>query len=405
MVALFAAIVSVNARQSWRPATVDFATRVGSALHPHTPVAWQGDGLWFLSSFAGGPVLDTGIKGFRSPNLVREAHNWNRAPLPLVVPQSLQNTYGGLGTLCAAHHLFACTSGDGEIQIWRDEKLERTVREKSRARTPQEVMPEQPDILTFSPDGKYLVSSSDLEDGDGTHKSKIDFCIYGLVLFDVAGGRQLARQSAFEGAFADVAWSPDSREFAGLTLDGWVFVFDSASGKLRLKFRAHQLFGAQIAWSPDGKTLVTATNPRLMMTPRNWKFDLKSGPSFSLGGSNQIGDKFTLATKANGDATWNGRTERLLKRFDARTGQQIGSAFPLQTGAVDIAFSPDGKQLALGEHEFALVLNAQTLKTERRLNALTVSPTPPAPVCVAWSQDSATLATSTVRGLTLWRMR
>jgi WD40 repeat protein len=117
--------------------------------------------------------------------------------------------------------------------------------------------------------------------------------------------------------------------------------------------------------------------------------------------------KRVLTQKLNGDFTFNGRTERLLKRFDALTGKQIGSVLPLQTGAVDIAFSPDGRQIALGEHEFALILNSETLAPERRLNVL---PTPTAgliqaPVCVSWSPDSATLATSTSRGLMLWRMR
>ncbi len=288
------------------------------------------------------------------------------------------------------------------------------MKERGRVGPVPNVFEPPPDLLSFSPDGKYLASSSELKDKYSRVES--DFCRLGLVLFDVSSGRQIARQSAFEVAFSDVTWSPDSREVAGITLDGWVFVLDARSGKLRLRFRAHQLFAAQIAWSSDGKTLLTATNPRFSLAPKNIKFDLKSGGDVMIGhgqGSATIGlvpgkPQWVIATDAQGVTTWNGRTERLLKRFDARTGKQIGRAFSLETGAVDMAFSPDGKQLALGEHEFALLLNAQTLATERRLN---IPPSPtvpnpvPAPVCVAWSGDGATLATSTQRGLTLWRMR
>ena len=195
-------------------------------------------------------------------------------------------------------------------------------------------------------------------------------------------------------------------------MDGFVFVLDAATGKLRLKLRAHKLWGAQIAWSPDGKTLVTASNPRVGMSPTGIEFALKSGTGFMIrgDGNTTIGegkDKIVIAHDSNGDATANGKTERLLKRFDARTGMHIGSALPLQTGAVDMAFSPDGSQIALGEDEFALLLNAQTLATERRLNIpkSPTAPSVPAPVCLAWSQDGATLATSTSRGLTLWRVR
>ena len=265
-------------------------------------------------------------------------------------------------------------------------------------------------LLSLSPDGKHLAAESHLyRISDAQYRSGLR--PLGLVLYDVASGRQIARQNAVEGGVCDFAWSPNSRELAVITSDGRVFVLGAATGKVRLKFRAHQLFGAQIAWSPDGQTLVTATNPRGALSPTQLEYDIPFHGTLTLNHVKQTltSQDIRLVTDKNGDATWNGRTERLLKRFDARTGTQIGSALPLQTGAVDLQFSPDGTQIALGEHEFALILNAQTLQTQQRLDipkpAIPTSTSVPAPVCLAWSDDGATLATSTSRGLTLWRVR
>lgn len=348
---------------------------------------------------------------------VRRARNWNREPVSLMWA-SLERS---LATVCPTDDLTASNKDNQNAEIYllrRKTWWRRTLQERGHRNHYGVMKPGPVDLLSLSPGGKRLAASSHLW-GYGDHEEDLaGFCELGLVLFDTKSGRQIARQSAFEGAFADVAWSPDSSQIAGITEDGWAFVLDATTGKLRFKFRAHGLWGACIAWSPDGKTLVTASNPRLAWSPTHIEFALKSsGGTLMMSGTEgtitegRIHDKNRLVIAQNkiGDATWNGRTERLLKRFDARTGTQIGSAIPLQTGAVDIAFSPDGRQLALGEHEFALLLNAQTLATERRLDipkpTTPGSSSVPAPVCLAWSEDGSTLATSTSRGLTLWRVR
>lgn len=403
MAALFGAIVAVNSLVvSWRPIPVDFAPASVPGL-THFHIAWRGDRVWMLSN----------LNGVRPDPLWRIARNWNRQPLP-VMQAALPDS--GLATVCPSNDLIARAPNgmiDSKIVLLGSgNRVLRTFEEDIYRSKNHKTNSGPVNLLSLSPDGKHLAAESHLFNISDA-QSNAGLRYLGIVVYDVASGRQIARQSAVEGNFADFAWSPDSRELAAITVDGWVFVLDAARVKLRLKFRAHQLFGAQIAWSPDGKTLVTATNPRVALSPTHLEYDIPfygvisvSGPkASSSSGMGKI--KIVLTTNKNGDATWNGRTERLLKRFDARTGKQIGSALPLQTGAVDLAFSPDGRQLALGEHEFALLLNAQTLATERRLDipkpATLGSSSVAAPVCLAWSEDGSTLATS--RGLTLWRVR
>lgn len=405
--ALLAAIVGVNARLSWRPVSIDFPAGTGQSEPQHLPLMWRDNELWLLSNPSGTPGV-----GAKAVRIWKPARNWNRTPFLLVNASGASNS---LATVCSSQNLFAFVGdGDANIQLWRNTSSLRTFKERGHRNSRNTMNPGQPSLLSLSPDGTRLAANSELFGYGDYEENQRGFCNFGLVVFDTASGRQLARQSAVEGGFTDVVWSPDSREVAGIGADGWVFVLDGAMGKLRLKFRAHNLFGAQIAWSPDGKTLVTASNPRVEFSPTGFSYAFrKEGGEISShsAGTTTIGEgksKIVISSNAQGEMMWNRRTERLLKRFDARTGQLIGSALPLETGAVDLAFSPDGTQLALGQHNFALVLNAQTLQAERRLNI----PTPryaalltPEPVCVAWSKDGTTLATSTSRGLLLWRMR
>ncbi len=371
------------------------------------PIAWRDEKLWLLSSESGLASKD---------QIWTVARNWNRRSLPVMWASV---DVAGLATICPTSDLIARTSmvngsGNTKIILTRGDKLVNTLQERGHRNKFNTMKPGPLNLLSLSPDGKRLAANSNLY-GYGDHAETLaGFCELGLALFDTQSAKQIARQSAFEGGFSDVAWSPDSSQLAGITVDGFVFVLDATTGKLKHKFRAHGLWGAQIAWSPDGKTLVTASNPRIGMSPTAIEFDLKSGTGFMIrdGGGTTMRqanekNKIVITHTPGGDAMANGKTERLLKRFGAQTGRQIGSALALQTGAVDMAFSPDGTQLALGQHEFALLLNAQTLETERRLNIpkTTTIVITPAPVCVAWSNDGATIATSTERGLTLWRVQ
>ena len=408
---LFGAILWAKARLTWLPVSVALVITSISGRSEYVPISYRGEELWILSDAENRDGLQDGSK---LPAFIsQKARNWNRAPLRVVCVVSDIDPGFGIA-VCPSQNLWASAgSSDSSIRLWHDRTFERTCLWASYRNKYNVMKPGPVNLLSLSPDGKRLVASSHLLGDSVAAEVKAGFCALGMVLFDTRSGKQIARQSAFEGGFTDFAWSPDSAQVAGITVDGWVFVLDAATGKLRLKFRAHQLWGAKIIWAPDGKSLVTGSNPRVALSPTRIEFDLKSGTNFILALADKTTfdegkTKVTISSNPQGDALWNGQTERLLKRFDARTGAPIGTPIPLETGAVDMAFSPDGNQLAVGEHEFALLLNAQTLATERRLDMPKPPPpgftSPPAPVCVAWAPDGATLATSTARGLTLWRI-
>lgn len=398
VVGLLAAIVAVNARHSWRPIVVELSPQ--SSIHSpaaHLPIAWNGEELWLLTS------SNNAMSSIRA--LVfqdwKVAKNWNRSSFHIIAPVSSE---ADMIALSRQKNVCVLSHGESRLELWRDRLRIHMLEQR----------PEDPHVLVdrvrpllVSPDGRRLVVSSRYSaSSDGLSEREDDYP-GNMTVFDLANGRIIARcRNTIGGSLSDFAWSPDSREVAGITANGWVFVLDIPTGKLRLQFRAHQFFGAQIAWSPDGKTFVTGSNTRLGIAPTPLCLDFGDG-STCLGrgpGTSSVGTKLVIVEKPNGELTWNGRTERLLKRFDARTGKPIGSPLTLQTGAVDIAFAPNGEQLAIGEHGFALILNPSTFAIERRLPIS--SPVRGIdPVCVAWSPDGATLATSTMSRLTLWRAR
>ncbi|BCM91265.1 hypothetical protein IAD21_03131 [Abditibacteriota bacterium] len=428
---LLGVMVAVNSALSWRPIVINFPLALSTR---YLPMIWKNNELWLLTRedfglspqqanavrllcFCDENFTDTSFEQLANKVHLQpwqKARNWNRAPLCIqhaAITDYSSATVGAFSDVAARSRY-----SSPEIEIWRKNKLLHVVAERPHRNGKHSMPVSLPSLLEFSPDGNRLVTDSSFYGRGIPGGAKTEFCPLGLAVFDVASGRQIVRQSAIEGGFTDFAWSPDSHEIAGITADGWVFILNARSGNLRTKFRAHQLFGAQIAWSPDGKTLVTATNPRLGYSRTCLRVYFKSGGDVSMGDGTKtvvVGkgtSKVVLVQKANSDITWNGQTERLLKRFDARTGKPIGAALPLQTGAVALAFSPDGEFLAVGEHNFALILDAAHLGTERRLTIPSEQQNRKpsvieAPVCVAWSPKGTTLATSTWRGLTLWRMR
>jgi WD40 repeat protein/transcriptional regulator with XRE-family HTH domain len=178
--------------------------------------------------------------------------------------------------------------------------------------------------IAFSPDGKYMVSTS----VDGTAR-----------LWEVATGQFIHFIGSRGNALQDVTFSRDGKLLAIAGSDNIARVWDFQKTFGGMQFIGHSGPVWQALFSPDGKRVVTASGDR---TARIW--DAVTGQALITltghldevrGAAFSPDSKLVLTTSAD-------RTARL---WDAASGQEL-RRFEEDTDLVDKGvFSPDGKYL------------------------------------------------------------
>lgn len=234
-------------------------------------------------------------------------------------------------------------SGTGEVKLWdrHTGKLKRTLRPHGEVVV----------CLAFSPDGKTLASGAQ---GDTSIK-----------LWDVNTGKVKRTLKGHQFKVTSVAFSPDGQTLASGSEDKTVKLWDARTGQLKRTLGRHTDRVQAVAFAPDGQTLAS-------------------------GGSCWTGHFQTYSGEVK---LWDVQTGRLKRSLTVRSG-----------GVQDVAFSPDGKQLAYGTFWYqkpatVAVWDWPTGKREKRLlGSVFGRPT------VAFSPDGKTLAIGHDMGVTLWEV-
>ena len=178
-----------------------------------------------------------------------------------------------------------------------------------------------------------------------------------------------------------VAYSADGKLMATTGYDETVRLWEMPSGKERFRFRLagkRNYHGPGLAFTPDGKMLAAANGSGAgalcVWDTTTGKERLKRDLSMQDGTSD-------LAFAANGKTlailsflskfdprTGNRWTEHRIRLWDAEKGAEVASFQPPEGATVAIAFSPDGKMLAVAQEDGLHVCEPDTGKKLRTLS-------------------------------------
>jgi len=239
--------------------------------------------------------------------------------------------------------------------------------------------------LAFSPDGMRLVTAS----MDKTVK-----------VWDVATGKELLTLVGHSAEVDEVVFSPDGTQIATIGYDNTARLWDATSGKLLLTLNAYsetlnvtQSIG--IAFSPDGRYLATASSGPLKIWDSATGNELRTLPLSDLKAA-------SVAFSLDGKRIAVGMAYGAASVWDVANGTKL---FDLvgHTGTVsDITFSSDGTRIATsGTDNTAKVWDATTGKLLLTLTGHTYEVG-----AIAFSPDGTRLITasddSTIR---VWALR
>jgi WD40 repeat protein/serine/threonine protein kinase len=224
--------------------------------------------------------------------------------------------------------LLAEASLGGEVKLW-------DVRTRACVRTLRVARPLR--CLALSRDGQLVAA------GYGDEKEKGSGKVH---IWEVQTGSE--RPALVGQAARSVAFSPDGSRLATGGIDQAVKIWDAGSGHEILTLRGHFDWVQGLVFTPDGQRLVSACDDKNI---RVWDArPLREGEKvgeelFTLEGHSDCVNAVAFHPTQPLLAT--GSTDGSVKMWDTRSGR-VERTLPVRLTRVDtVAFSPDGKRLAV----------------------------------------------------------
>jgi len=187
-------------------------------------------------------------------------------------------------------------------------------------------------------------------------------------LWDVRSGQQLLVIAGHTAMVPTVLFSPDGRYLVSSSLDHSIRIWDSVTGNLvRVLSQSENV--VPLAFSPDGRVLASACgfhatqegckDPSIAL----WKFPSGEPAGKLTGHKNGVR---ALVFSPDGLLLASGGEDRTIRLWDTATAAEVRS-IPMSLGAYGVTFSPDSKWLAAQESATIHVLD---VATGRELHAL-----------------------------------
>jgi RNA polymerase sigma factor (sigma-70 family) len=202
--------------------------------------------------------------------------------------------------------------------------------------------------LAFSPDGKWMVTGAN------------DRCV---CLWDVAARKLRWRVEGHSGGVTGVAFAPDGRSVASTSYDGTAALWDAASGRELRRFRPGSAV-VGLAFSPDGKALATGGADRLV-----YVWDVTSGAARRFTG--HTGLVAALAFSGDGAYLASAGDDRTVRVWSVASGEPVLSVPGSGQARNEVAFTPDGRTVAVHDGEVVHLWELATGKERGRFAAKT----------------------------------
>jgi WD40 repeat protein/serine/threonine protein kinase len=201
---------------------------------------------------------------------------------------------------------------------------------------------------TFSPDGKWIASSSQ----DGFVK-----------IWDAQTGQEIRPFKAHDDHANSVAFSPDGRRLATCSWDGSAKVWDTKTGQLIHTLRKRPgPAGGMVAFSPDGQRLACTGGQRGKFGEVTIWDPATGQELLTLGGQNDPPVQ-QAAFSPDGQQLAYGSNDGTVKVWDVDWNALIGREKFTFRGhhlkALRVAFSPDGRRLASAAGDWTTKANGE----------------------------------------------
>lgn len=205
-----------------------------------------------------------------------------------------------------------------------------------------------PTGLAFAPDGRTLAASymDDADDSPG----------YGIQFWDVASGREVRRLPIY--SYDGLAYSPDGRRLATLS-KGAAIVWNVTTGEKYCRLPGG--FGYALAFSPNGRILAVATSSPVEAPDQQEErgqvtlWEVSSGkPRRALCSAPQ--GILSLAFSPNGRQLAVGERNGIVRLWDVNSGAALATYEGHREGVTSLAFSRDGRKLASGSFDTTILV-------------------------------------------------
>ncbi len=186
--------------------------------------------------------------------------------------------------------------------------------------------------MAFSPDGRMLALCG---------------AILGVRLVSVATGRTIATLISKIPEIDSVAFSPNGKLLAAGGLNA-AELWNVSTGKAVGEVDDHQRFlnsAVTVAFSPDGQTLATGDASGSVQL---WR--LAPRPQLTATFSDPGNQVYSVAFSPKGSVLAAG-DDKMAQLWDLATGRKLGPSLRSGLGPAVVAFSPDGKDLAVGSDD------------------------------------------------------